>query len=171
MPPECPGDVSPSTGAEPGSSHASDSFLHVLQSHPDDVRQALRSAVARFARVISADDAGALELTLAEVLNNVVEHAYAGTSDGPIVLEVMRGPGALCCRIMDRGHPLPDGLIAGPAAAIAPRPENQLPVPSYDDFAEGGYGWPLIRSLTSDLSYLRHGQMNVLTFRLLLGRS
>lgn len=154
-----------------GAAQDRDSFLHVLQSHPDDVRHALRSAVAKFARVISADDAGALELTLAEVLNNIVEHAYADRPLGPIVLEVARAEGALRCRVTDRGHPLPEGLVEGPAASVSPAPEDSPPALPCLDIAEGGYGWPLIRSLTTDLAYQRHGQMNVLTFRLPVGDS
>lgn len=134
-----------------------DTFFQVISATPDEVRQVLRAVLARFARAISADDAGALELALAEVLNNVVEHAYAD-HDGLIVVEVSREADALACMVTDRGRPMP-GEMLPPALDFDSLSEG---------LAEGGFGWPLIRTLARDLTYSRRGQINVLGFRLAL---
>ncbi len=122
------------------------------------MRDALRAAVARFARRISPEDAGALELTLAEVLNNVVEHAYGGRSDGPVELVLCRAADSLCCRIEDCGRPMLHLVV--PDAALPPT-EVAL-----TELAEGGWGWSLVHGLTEDLAYVRDGDCNRLTFRI-----
>lgn len=120
-------------------------------------RQALARVRERFAGTIGADEAGALELALAEVLNNIVEHAYAGQAAGPVRLLVLRQGGTLDCRVEDRGRPMP-GLVL---------PDGRLPSVDgpIEDLAEGGWGWALIRAVTSDLSYERIGGRNRLCFR------
>ncbi len=95
----------------------------------------------------------AAELVLAEALNNVAEHAYA-LRPGEIELSLERVVGAVAVRIADRGASMPLGILP---AGIAPDPAA-LP--------EGGFGWHLIRSLTTDLCYRRHEGWNLLTFRL-----
>lgn len=128
--------------------------------HADDgeVRAVLRRAVARFARQITAEDARALELTLAEVLNNIVEHAYAGQPGGPISLTIWREPARLGCLVEDQGQAMP-GLAPPdpPLAAIAGRA---------GDLPEGGWGWALIRAMTEDLAYDRQRGINRLRFGL-----
>ncbi|MFO1176093.1 MAG: ATP-binding protein [Paracoccaceae bacterium] len=121
-----------------------------------EVRSVLRRAVARFARQITAEDAGALELTLAEVLNNIVEHAYAGQPGGPISLTIWREPARLGCLVEDRGQAMP-GLAPPdpPLAAIAGQA---------GDLPEGGWGWALIRAMTEDLAYDRRQGVNRLRF-------
>ncbi|MFE3836822.1 ATP-binding protein [Pseudogemmobacter sonorensis] len=98
------------------------------------------------------------ELVLAEVLNNIVEHAYRD-GHGPIVLGFQRAADALNCRIVDFGERMPEGRL----------PEGQPPFPR--DLAEGGYGWHLIRSLARDLRYEWVGEGNWLTFALPLDQS
>lgn len=126
------------------------------------VRQVLRRSVARFARKISQDDAGALELTLAEVLNNVVEHAYADLPQGEIILFLRREEASLACVVEDRGHPMPD--LALPDIQAPEINENTADLP------EGGWGWSLIRALTADLQYERRENVNRLTFSLPLSK-
>lgn len=133
-------------------------FSRRFPAEPHAVRAALRAAVARFARGLSSDAAGALELTLAEVLNNIVEHAYGGGGAGPIELALSHSGGALCCRIEDRGRPMPE--LALPAGRPPPMAVTAA------DLAEGGWGWSLVRGLTEDLAYARDGGLNRLTFRI-----
>ncbi|MET4100938.1 serine/threonine-protein kinase RsbW [Roseovarius sp. MBR-78] len=98
---------------------------------------------------------GTVEIVLAEALNNIVEHAYAGTDRGEIRLHARLGPGKLICTLSDRGAALPaQGL-----------PEGRLPEigPAQDTLPEGGFGWFLIRSLTRDIRYSRDAGGNRLT--------
>jgi serine/threonine-protein kinase RsbW len=119
---------------------------------------AVRAALARLLAVapvqaLTEDDRGTVELVLAEVLNNVAEHAYAGGS-GPVEVGLCATPLGIACRIVDRGLAMPNGKL----------PEGGLPEVGPPDFPEGGFGWHLIRSLTADLTYARSAGQNRLSF-------
>jgi len=125
-----------------------------IDSTPLAVRAALSQVLGhRLTTGLAPHRRGDLELVLAEVLNNIVEHAYA-QGQGTILLELGARPGGLQCRVQDWGHAMPGGAL--PAGQLAAR----LP----DDLPEGGFGWHLIRCLTRDLSYARIGGSNVVTF-------
>lgn len=106
-------------------------------------------------------DPGVLELVLAEVLNNVVEHAYRDRSDGVIELAYSVIGGQVAVEVMDNGHPMPGEAL--PAGTL---PDMTGPLA---DLPEGGFGWHLIRSLTQDLHYHRQGGRNRLRFAVPLG--
>jgi serine/threonine-protein kinase RsbW len=118
------------------------------------VRQALATVSAALDRqAVVADDRANAELVLAEVLNNVVEHAYRDRGEGEIELTLKLGAGDLTCAVTDGGLPLPGGRL--PTAGPEPRP---------DDLPEGGFGWTLIMALCQDLDYRRSGGRNRLSF-------
>jgi serine/threonine-protein kinase RsbW len=103
---------------------------------------------------VAAEDKGMAELVLAEAMNNIVEHAYIEMT-GEITLTLWQSEGEVACRITDRGaampgDTMPDGVLAAHVEA--------------DALPEGGFGWFLIRSLSRDLRYSRHGTLNELTF-------
>lgn len=120
-------------------------FDHQFTAHPLQVRDALTQM--RRAPVLSGAS-GAVseicELVLAEAMNNIVEHAYAGQG-GPLRLTMARTPSRVICRLQDRGRPMP-GLVL---------PAGELAASIIDDPTEGGYGWFLIRSLSHRLIYQR----------------
>lgn len=155
---DCAATGGAATGGAGTAARGGGRFSRRFPAEPQAVRAALRAAVARFARRISPEDAGALELTLAEVLNNVVEHAYRGRAGGPVDLALCHSGGALDCRIEDRGRPMP--LLALPEGTLPPTGV------AVADLAEGGWGWSLVRCLTEDLAYERDGDRNRLTFRI-----
>lgn len=138
-------------------------FERRFQADPLSVREALRAAVARFARRMSPEDAGALELTLAEVLNNIVEHAYADAGEGLVELAVCQTGGRLFCRVEDRGRPMP-------RLSVMRQPMPPTEVATFE-LAEGGWGWALVHTLTEGLSYARQGDRNRLTFEIPLNCS
>jgi serine/threonine-protein kinase RsbW len=131
----------------------------VFTADPAAVRAALASLIAASpVHDLPEEDRGTVELVLAEVLNNVAEHAYAGGS-GPVEVGLCATPLGIACRIIDRGLAMPDGQL----------PEGSLPPVAPDDLPEGGFGWHLIRSLTADLSYARSAGQNRLSFLIPLG--
>lgn len=137
-------------------------FDHIFKADPLCVREALRAAIARFALQISEDEADTLELVLAEVMNNIVEHSYVDRELGDIGLSIVRDRRGLSCSISDDGVPLPaDHLLHN--ITNQPRPEP-------DNLPEGGFGWFLIRDLAEDLGYFRDGDRNLLAFRLPIGQ-
>ena len=119
------------------------------------VRRTLIALDAGLARHgIGATDRANAELVLAEILNNIVEHAYPAPG-GPVEVTVELVCGGLRCQIVDHGVALPGDCLPPPV---------DLPDPAA--LPEGGFGWPLIRHLSQDLSYCRAGDRNRLCLTL-----
>lgn len=126
-----------------------------IPARPDAVRRALRQLdQASAAAGLSADARISVEVVLAEVLNNIVEHAYAGQS-GEIRITVSPGQMGLQFQVADDGRPMPGDVLP---AGLPPALEGEVP--------EGGFGWHLIRSLAEDITYRREGGRNLIGFRL-----
>ncbi|WP_242626512.1 ATP-binding protein [Paracoccus sediminis] len=133
-------------------------FHRVLQADSHDVRRTLTDLHSRFSSQISADAMGRLELVLAEVMNNVTEHAcdaaMPGAGPGSMHLCVVMHDTGLSCAITDDG-----GML--PADCLKPR---SLPALDPLDLPEGGFGWFLIQGLTQSLCYYREEHRNCLAF-------
>ncbi|WP_151717781.1 ATP-binding protein [Gemmobacter serpentinus] len=126
----------------------------LVESDPLAVRHALVCLQeAALMQGFAPDQRGRIEIVLAEALNNIVEHAYAGTT-GQIRLELSLRPEGLLCQLRDSGCPLPDLQL----------PPGQLAAFDDCDLPEGGFGWFLIRTLTADLCYRRDEGQNELCF-------
>jgi len=107
-----------------------------------------------------ADTVGDIsQIVLAEVLNNIVEHAYAEDSDGEIDIQVRITEAHVEFRISDNGLPLPDGKLPGHEFPDIDVETANLP--------EGGFGWPLIHSLVEGLRFDRMGDKNTVSFYIL----
>jgi len=121
-----------------------------------NVRDMLQIVRARLeARGIESDICSRIELAVAEALNNVVEHAYAGAEPGPMRLALRAQRAGLCVDLADTGVPLPG--LALPHGAL---PEHRVAQPL---LPEGGYGWFLLHELTDRITYQRDGRWNRLT--------
>ena len=128
-----------------------------LQSTPLAVRRAL-SGLFQDDRLggLPEDQRSTAELLLAEVLNNVVEHAYANGA-GEIEVSVTLRGGSLIFQVLDRGEELPGHAL----------PPGQLAeYGQHSDLPEGGFGWHMIRALAKDVDYRRQDGCNQLSFRL-----
>lgn len=101
--------------------------------------------------------AGDVELALAEVVNNVVEHGYAGIPGGEVDVDGHLSDGWLELRVSDNGRPLPGGHLPPVRTTDLNRLRAELP--------EGGFGWSLIYHLTDALRYERDGARNTLSMR------
>lgn len=106
------------------------------------------------ARVTPAnpDLAARVELALAEVLNNVRQHGCP------------HGPARVSLRLCWQGKGLSvwladDGRAIPPECLVAPKPPPPPALP------EGGFGWPLVHQLVTDLRYRRREGYNLLNFR------
>lgn len=123
------------------------------------VRQTLEAVLEHLhAIALPQEECGTVEIVLAEVLNNIVEHACADTGGGRIHLAVSQAENGLCFDLRDNGRPMPDGQI--------PLGNRALTECMLEDLPEGGFGWFLIRDLAHDLSYTREGAQNRLQFRI-----
>ncbi len=144
--------------------HARARIRVTLESDPMDVRRSMSRVLADLAPIeipqVTLDN---LELVLCEIVNNVVEHAYAQASGGSIEIMAAAGPSGIRCEITDAGDPMPDGV---PPAGAPPDTDVD-----HGDLPEGGFGWSLIGELTKDFCYERRGDRNVLSFRLAIGEA
>lgn len=133
--------------------------LHlVFLASPLAVRDSLAQIMAAPPlRGLSPEARGIAELVLAEVLNNVVEHAYPA-EPGPVAVTLTPVAADIHCLVVDQGLAMPSGKL----------PEGKLPAVGtpLESLPEGGFGWYLILSLTRDLSYVRVGGSNRLSFLL-----
>ncbi len=106
---------------------------------------------------VSELDMEHVEIVLAEVLNNIVEHAYADRPQGVIAMIARLDPTEVQIELTDSGAPMPNQVLpAGPAPTLG----------AQQDLPEGGFGWHLIRALTDRLEYERVGDQNRLTLHI-----
>jgi serine/threonine-protein kinase RsbW len=113
---------------------------------------------------LTPDQRGTVEVVLAEVLNNVAEHAYAG-GPGQISVSLHLQGAALACLVTDSGVAMPEGqLPAGVLPGQGADPDSSYADLALSDLPEGGFGWHLIRHLTEGLHYERVGGQNRLSF-------
>lgn len=133
--------------------HKTDTLELKFPSDAMSVRQALHQVLALD---LPSDGKSVAEIVLAEVLNNIVEHAYQERPTGLIQLSVKRTDQAIDVQVLDEGVPLPDGLLDR-------KVEHDLDC-LMDDLPEGGFGWLLVQELTDNLSYKRVDQSNCLAF-------
>ena len=137
-------------------------FCLAFASGEHEVRAALAQLRQGLAPMhLSEADEGTVELVLGEVLNNVVEHAYGPEGPGRISLECARRGCGLAFSVSDGGKALP-GLDLPPGDP----PDIDV---ARDELPEGGFGWFLVRTLTTGLTYARHDGSNVLEFSIPLG--
>lgn len=136
----------------------------VFSSTPLSVRRALRSTLGGLAGLnLTRAECETVETVLAEVLNNVVEHAYDCVRDGCIEFRIRHDDRGLLCRVLDDGRPMPEGALPTGGDAWSSALIRDLP--------EGGFGWLIIRELATDIDYVRRGGRNCLSFRLPVGRT
>ncbi|WP_204112785.1 ATP-binding protein [Shimia biformata] len=131
-----------------------------VDNDPHDVRRALIDFRATMRGRDRGGLTGSAETVLAEVLNNIVEHALAGRGqDGAIHVRCHLEGAGLCFEVVDNGIPLPGGEC----------PARTMPeLGKLEDLPEGGFGWALVGILASDLEYQRDRHENRLRFRLLV---
>lgn len=133
--------------------HQPSSFDHQFLAEEFAARDALCAVMKRLREMgLAEDQMGGVEIALAEVVNNIVEHAYADLDPGDIFLNAQFEDDQLKVHIKDRGHPLPDGeLPEGRPADVSG---------AVDDLPEGGFGWFMIRTLARDIRYRREDGCN-----------
>ncbi|EBA08206.1 anti-sigma B factor, putative [Sagittula stellata E-37] len=136
----------------------------VLGNTPQAVTLALHQVRAHLDRRPPFSDLDlSWEIVVAEVLNNIVEHAYADGCAGTISLHLTFRPDSLRAEFRDTGvampgHTPPKGMAANLDVPIA-------------DLPEGGFGWHLIRTLVTDLDYSCTEGTNRLALEMLLSHA
>jgi serine/threonine-protein kinase RsbW len=127
------------------------------------IRDALAEVRARLASIpLTEEELATVEVVLAEVMNNIAEHAYAWRRDGEMILILRVSPEGLNISVSDEGLPMPDLEV--------PFGEGLDPTAPLTDLPEGGFGWLIIRQLARDVSYTRQDDVNHLSFRINVGQ-
>lgn len=107
-------------------------------------------------RGCSEDTIGTVQIVLAELLNNVVEHGQLKQNQDAISTKLDLLGGALVCEVRDKGCPFPGARLPCGKLRAVEELERDLP--------EGGFGWSLIRMLTEGLEYYREDGGNCVRF-------
>ncbi len=138
-------------------------FDFSVQSGQLAVREALSLFLEKLDPLnLGAEEAGTVELVLAEALNNIVEHAYPPSGpSGPISIRCAHRNDGLIVNIKDEGTAMPDGQM--PIGQL-----SSLDV-ALEDLPEGGFGWFMIQHLAKDVTYYRVDNENHLRMRLAIG--
>ena len=124
---------------------------------PTEVRRVLRVIRCEVnASGADADMLGRIETLLAEVLNNVVEHALCDKGDQLVEVGGEQHIDGWHFRVSDCGRGLPQGELPGKEFPTLDRDTQDLP--------EGGFGWAMVHLLTRDLVYRRMSGRNCLSF-------
>lgn len=135
------------------------SFTLTLEGASPAVRQGLAEIREKLTAAGEPENLlGRMEIVLAEVLNNIVEHAFAQMKDGLITISLNKDGGDWTIKVEDNGEGMP----------VEALPNGQLPTLAADfhDLPEGGFGWALVEMLTKDLLYTRQHNGNRLEFDL-----
>ncbi|MFL4469665.1 ATP-binding protein [Tateyamaria armeniaca] len=135
-------------------------FQISIQSGGMAVRDALKKLMDGLKPLsLDVEEAGTVELVMAEALNNIVEHAYPeGDPDGPINITCSHARDGLHMTVVDNGRAMPDGRTPLGAPVETDVALNDMP--------EGGFGWFLIKDLAKDVRYDRVESENHLSLRL-----
>ena len=126
-------------------------------AEPFAIRAALEGMMGLLApRKLSEDARIRVEIVLAEVLNNVCEHAFLNVP-GRVEVRIRSEPDHLSFVVIDDGEPMPGRRL----------PRGDMDPASFVELMpEGGFGWFLIRSEAEALAYRRDRGRNRLSFRL-----
>ena len=130
------------------------SFAATETEASDGIAQLSRGLAAHG---LPAHKAGDVKIALAEAINNVVEHAYAGVAAADVQIDCSLCAKKLVIQITDTGDPMPELRIP---SGTPPSVDTAL-----QDLPEGGFGWHLIHQLASDIQYERKSGGNLLCLR------
>ncbi len=110
---------------------------------------------------LSPGQTGDIKIAMAEAINNVVEHAYAGLPAQDVQVRCRFLDHQLVVQIVDSGHPMP-GMK--PPDGVPPHIGAEL-----QGLPEGGFGWFIIKQLASRVEYQRRDGTNRLVLSFDLG--
>jgi serine/threonine-protein kinase RsbW len=99
-----------------------------------------------------------VQIVLGEALNNIIEHGFEYEGSGLIEIEISVSEKEIVVRLCDNG------------IAFTPPEASQTPLQNKDDLnglPEGGFGWFLIKEITSSVKFTRSAGKNHLVLNFL----
>ncbi|HEX2554972.1 MAG TPA: ATP-binding protein [Microvirga sp.] len=120
--------------------------LHI-DSDFDKVALLARAVRALCAELLDAEAADAVEISLVEAVNNVIEHGYEGKPGRDVGVEVSVHPDRIVIEVVDQAAPMKSGALSEAASEIVFDETN------IDSLPEGGMGLALIRMSMDEVEY------------------
>ena len=94
-----------------------------------------------------------VQIVLAEALNNIIEHGYECENTGTVEIVLKVSKDRIWVQLIDNGVE-----FTPPAVSETPLKD----IGDTDSLPEGGFGWFLIKSITSSYEFYRKPDRNVL---------
>ncbi|MGR3289872.1 MAG: ATP-binding protein [Paracoccaceae bacterium] len=134
---------------------------NIFQAHftsdPESVATVIQVLIdAIFDHCHQAETVSDIEIVVTEVINNIVEHAYANRPGMPADISAVAVGSCIEFTLTDRGVELPNHKL--------PTGNSNHSFSNISELPEGGFGWDLIYSLANNIRYVRKGGENCLTF-------
>ncbi len=137
-------------------------FLRVFSIGHLTIRDVLAEMRGHLEHAVLDDNlTSRVELTLAELLTNILEHAFEGARGSKVIVDVDTSNERVKVVICDHGKPMPGGVL--PAGLL---PDIDV---ARADIPEHGFGLHIIRALTDRLDYHRMGGQNWTTVEFDIG--
>ena len=130
-------------------------FRSRLQTSQEPVSTLLNEIAHWMAQIGALDNKITnVQIVLAEVLNNVIEHGFESENSGTVEIEIKVFDDSLVIQVSDNGMEFtPPNITQTPLQDIT----------DIDGLPEGGFGWFLIHEITSSFEFYRMDNKNYLT--------
>jgi anti-sigma regulatory factor (Ser/Thr protein kinase) len=131
-----------------------------IESRLDQVRliRAAMSGALNHLGVVEADIL-ALELAVTEIVNNAVEHGYAGADDQPIKVRIQLSGSTVQIEVIDHARPFPEKerhRLMGEAGQLDDADEEWSP---------RGHGLQIVRQIVDSIALESNESRNILRIR------
>ena len=131
-----------------------------IESRLDQVRliRAAMSGALSHLGVVEADIL-ALELAVTEIVNNAVEHGYAGADDQPIKVRIQLSGSTVQIEVIDHARPFPEKerhRLMGEADPLEDADE---------EWAPRGHGLQIVRQIVDSIALESNETRNILRIR------
>jgi len=128
-----------------------------VQPTLQDVARATEALAALLPARLPVAERHAVQIALAEVLTNIVQHGYRELAPAAIELVWQEGESALAVDVRDTGHAIPAGRLAAAGEdTFAFDPDDLAALP------EGGLGLAILKTAFDVVDYRSEGGTNCL---------
>ena len=128
-----------------------------VQPTLQDVARATEALAALLPARLPEAERHAVQIALAEVLTNIVQHGYRDLAPAPIEVLWQEGENALAVDVRDAGHAIPAARLAAAGEdTFAFDPDNVAALP------EGGLGLAILKATFDVVDYRSEAGMNCL---------
>lgn len=135
---------------------------YVMHTTLDEVAWVTEALKGLIPTRLSEEDSYAIELGIAEVLTNIVEHGYLGQSDGLITVDWKEYINRLEISVSDMGLSIPSSLLEQEISSVFHFDVNNI-----QELSESGFGLALVKTIFDRVDYQHVDGVN----RICLGKN